>query len=52
MSEVALNNVVKSFGPVHVIKGIDLEVRRGEILAIAGGSGGPLRVLARLPGDK
>ena len=36
MSEVALNNVVKSFGPVHVIKGIDLEVKSGEFVVFVG----------------
>lgn len=36
-----------SFGPVHVLKGLDLDVRRGEILGFVGGSGTGKSVLMR-----
>ena len=48
MSEVALNNVVKSFGPVHVIKGIDLEVKSGEFVVFVGPSGCGKSTLLRM----
>lgn len=36
---IALEGVEKSFGANHVLAGIDLEIRRGEILTLLGGSG-------------
>ena len=38
-----LDNVTKSFGPVEVIKGVDLTVRRGQVQALLGenGAGNP-----------
>ncbi|MEP9355821.1 amino acid ABC transporter ATP-binding protein [Xanthobacter sp. KR7-65] len=36
---IRASNVQKSFGPLHVLKGIDLEIARGEVLAIIGPSG-------------
>jgi ABC-type sugar transport system ATPase subunit len=48
MSEVKLNNVVKSFGPVQVIKGIDLEVRSGEFVVFVGPSGCGKSTLLRM----
>ncbi len=37
--KISLNNVYKSFGSKHVLRGIDLEVSEGESLVIIGGSG-------------
>ena len=34
-----LDNVTKSFGPVEVIKGVDLTVRRGQVQALLGENG-------------
>jgi phospholipid/cholesterol/gamma-HCH transport system ATP-binding protein len=36
---IELEGVHKSFGPNHVLRGIDLEIRRGEIFTLLGGSG-------------
>lgn len=37
--KIALQNVHKSFGSKHVLRGVDLEVAKGESLVIIGGSG-------------
>ncbi|HEX5496702.1 MAG TPA: ATP-binding cassette domain-containing protein, partial [Mycobacteriales bacterium] len=36
---VCADSVHKSFGAVHVLKGIDLRVRRGEVMCLVGPSG-------------
>ncbi|AWB50666.1 glutamine ABC transporter ATP-binding protein (plasmid) [Gemmobacter aquarius] len=36
---IEIENVRKSFGPLQVLKGIDLTVQKGEVLTIIGGSG-------------
>ena len=36
---VVAENVHKSFGRLEVLKGIDLEVRRGEVMCVVGPSG-------------
>lgn len=36
---IEIENVRKSFGPLEVLKGIDLTVQKGEVLTIIGGSG-------------
>ena len=38
-SKISLRGVHKSFGPKHVLNGIDLEIGRGESVVIIGGSG-------------
>jgi phospholipid/cholesterol/gamma-HCH transport system ATP-binding protein len=37
--EVHVDQLHKSFGDNHVLRGIDLQVSRGELIAIVGGSG-------------
>ena len=39
MAKIELKNVTKSYGAVHVIKGIDLEIRKGEFMVFVGPSG-------------
>ena len=39
MGQVTLRGIRKNYGDVHVIKGIDLEVREGEFLVFVGPSG-------------
>ena len=44
---VSLSNVHKSYGGNHVLKGIDLQVMPGEVVAIIGASGGGKSTLLR-----
>ncbi|MBP2702728.1 amino acid ABC transporter ATP-binding protein [Microbispora sp. RL4-1S] len=45
---VRLEGVNKHFGPLHVLKDIDLSVRRGEVVVVIGPSGGGKSTLCRL----
>jgi len=45
---VAFRGVTKRFGDLEVLRGIDLEVRPGEVLALLGPSGGGKSTLLRL----
>ena len=48
MGQVSLRGVHKRFGEVHVIKGVDLEVRDGEFLVFVGPSGCGKTTLLRM----
>ena len=48
MAHIQLKNVHKSFGPVHVIKGVDLEIKSGEFMVFVGPSGCGKSTLLRL----
>jgi phospholipid/cholesterol/gamma-HCH transport system ATP-binding protein len=44
-TEILVEGLHKSFGKNHVLRGIELEIHRGEIVAIVGGSGSGKTVL-------
>jgi general L-amino acid transport system ATP-binding protein len=46
-SIVNIEGVHKSFGPVQVLRGVDLDVRKGEVLVIIGASGSGKSTLIR-----
>ncbi|MEQ9636832.1 MAG: ABC transporter ATP-binding protein [Devosia marina] len=48
MASIELRNIRKSFGAVNVIKGVDLEVRKGEFMVFVGPSGCGKSTLLRL----
>jgi multiple sugar transport system ATP-binding protein len=48
MAQVLLRNVKKSFGPVHVIKGVDLDIAHREFVVFVGPSGCGKSTLLRL----
>ena len=47
MSVLEMTNIHKSFGSLEVLKGIDLEVKKGEVVGIIGPSGGGKSTLLR-----
>src|ERR1043165_1214005 len=48
MAEVNLSAITKSFGAVHVIKGVDLDIKSGEFVVFVGPSGCGKSTLLRL----
>jgi phospholipid/cholesterol/gamma-HCH transport system ATP-binding protein len=47
MSMIELNNVYKSFGPLTVLRGVNLAVEKGESVTVIGGSGSGKSVLIK-----
>ena len=48
MAAVELKNVSKSFGPVHVLAGVDLSIAKGEFVVFVGASGSGKSTLLRM----
>ncbi|MDH6168618.1 multiple sugar transport system ATP-binding protein [Variovorax boronicumulans] len=48
MAYLELKSIKKSFGDVHIIKGVDLEIRKGEFIVFVGPSGCGKSTLLRL----
>jgi multiple sugar transport system ATP-binding protein len=48
MAAITMRRVTKSFGPVHVIKGVDLDIRSNEFVVFVGPSGCGKSTLLRL----
>ena len=47
---VFCNNVHKYYGPLHVVKGVNLSIEAGEILSIIGESGAGKSTLLQILG--
>lgn len=47
---IKLEGIAKSFGTLHVLKGIDLEINKGEVVSIVGPSGAGKTTLLQIMG--
>lgn len=47
MKQLEVKNLIKSFGDVRVLKGVDFSLEKGEVLSIIGSSGGGKTTLLR-----
>ena len=47
---ITLNNITKSFGTLQVLKGIDLQIEKGEVVSIVGPSGAGKTTLLQIMG--
>mgnify|MGYP000058615793 CR=1 FL=1 len=46
-AKIKVQNLTKSFGSLHVLKGVNFEVKKGESLVIVGGSGSGKSVMLK-----
>ena len=49
---IEVRNIRKSFGSLEVLKGIDLDIRKGEVVSIVGPSGAGKTTLLQIMGRK
>ena len=47
---IQLEGITKSFGSLHVLKGIDLTINKGEVVSIVGPSGAGKTTLLQIMG--
>ena len=47
---IDIKNITKSFGPLQVLKGIDLHINAGEVVSIVGPSGAGKTTLLQIMG--
>ena len=47
---IEIRNITKSFGPLQVLKGIDLDIQKGEVVSIVGPSGAGKTTLLQIIG--
>lgn len=47
---IEVRNIRKSFGSLEVLKGIDLDIRKGEVVSIVGPSGAGKTTLLQIMG--
>ena len=47
---ITLRNITKSFGTLQVLKGIDLQIEKGEVVSIVGPSGAGKTTLLQIMG--
>jgi lipoprotein-releasing system ATP-binding protein len=47
---ISATDIHKSYGPLHVLKGINLEIKKGEIISLVGASGAGKSTLLHILG--